>query len=940
MLSNKWMLVCTLIGAIITVAMISSIPIYTNGILQRMLIKEFDNAITDTGKYPFSYSVEFNGMLNSGDNTKTFEKYNNIITNKVFTDIGLPAKSQYTYLSHGSSMVMDTKAFNYGGVMDVSAMSKIEDNITIVNGRLYSNKKTSDNAYEVIATQEAMKSLNLALGGTYNLTEQYTKTGSEPVSSKIKVVGIFKPKDNKNAYWNKEITEYKNIVFMNYDLFKSDYANQSNVGIYKAVWYIAYNYGNLSVNQANNINDIFKDQQKWFMSNFRYLKFVFMGSDILTQYSEKAKTLSSTLLVLQIPILLILAFYCFMISKMKIDFESNEIAVIKSRGGNSLFVFSIYLIESLIISIAALLVGPLIGFFICRIMGASNGFLEFVQRAALNISINPKAYLYSLVAVLIISISMLIPAFQASRVDIVQYKQKKSKITKNFWQKIYLDIILLALSLYGLFSYQRQQKILFVSGVKGTDISIDPLLYIISVTFVFGAGLLILRLFPYLVKLIYMIGENKWNPILYSTFVSVSKSTGKDQFAMIFIILTLSIGLFSASSARTINLNMEQKIKYQIGSDMVVQTNFKDNKPVKLANFGPPTEEDIKDKLKPLVYYEPVDYNRMTEIKDIVSMTKVLKVDDVKTVANLKEVENVQFMAIKPNEFGKTATFDTSLLPHHWYNYLNLMTDAPNAVLVSSAYKRDFKVKEGDTITISYGTRKNLNCIIYAFVDYWPSLNPNRKVGNNIAPYFVVANLNYVQNIRSLEPYQIWIKKNPEVSNKAIYNAMADKKIELKMCQDMNEQLVKKKNDPFLEGTNGSLSFGFLITIIICIIGFLTYWLMSIKKRVLQFGIFRAMGLTLKNIIQMIACEQLMVTGSSVLGGILIGGLASKIFVPMLQVVYSSEEQVPPFKVIAYLSDYTRLFVIFTLMLIICFVVLSRFVKKINIGQALKLGED
>jgi putative ABC transport system permease protein len=297
-------------------------------------------------------------------------------------------------------------------------------------------------------------------------------------------------------------------------------------------------------------------------------------------------------------------------------------------------------------------------------------------------------------------------------------------------------------------------------------------------------------------------------------------------------------------------------------------------------------------------------------------------------------------LAIKPSEFGKTATFDTSLLPHHWYNYLNLMSDSPSAVLASSAFKKQLKAKEGDIINISYGKRKSLDCIIYAFVDYWPSLNPNRKLDKNPAPFFIVSNLDYVQNVRSLEPYQIWIKKKPDVSNNVIYNAMTNKKIELTMCNDMNEQLVKKKNDPFLQGTNGSLSLGFIITIIICIIGFLTYWIMSIKKRVLQFGIFRAMGLTLKNIIEMIACEQLMVTGSAVLGGIFIGGLTSKIFVPLLQIVYSAEDQVPPFRVVTYLSDYTRMFVIFALMLLVCFTVLSRFVKKINIGQALKLGED
>ncbi|HEX3028341.1 MAG TPA: hypothetical protein VHT34_03325, partial [Clostridia bacterium] len=62
--------------------------------------------------------------------------------------------------------------------------------------------------------------------------------------------------------------------------------------------------------------------------------------------------------------------------------------------------------------------------------------------------------------------------------------------------------------------------------------------------------------------------------------------------------------------------------------------------------------------------------------------------------------------------------------------------------------------------------------------------------------------------------------------------------------------------------------------------------------------------------------------------------------VPLMQLVYSNEEQVPPFKVIVSMNDYERLFVIVLIMLFICFAVLRRFIAKINIGQAIKLGED
>ena len=41
--NNKWLIACLLAGSILAVAMVSSIPMYTDGILQRMLVKDMEN---------------------------------------------------------------------------------------------------------------------------------------------------------------------------------------------------------------------------------------------------------------------------------------------------------------------------------------------------------------------------------------------------------------------------------------------------------------------------------------------------------------------------------------------------------------------------------------------------------------------------------------------------------------------------------------------------------------------------------------------------------------------------------------------------------------------------------------------------------------------------------------------------------------------------------
>jgi putative ABC transport system permease protein len=87
-----------------------------------------------------------------------------------------------------------------------------------------------------------------------------------------------------------------------------------------------------------------------------------------------------------------LAFFIYMVSQLIIENDANEIAVLKSRGSSSRQVFLLYLIESVILASVAMVAGPPLGLFICRVLGSSNGFLEFVQRTALPLFLSDKAF--------------------------------------------------------------------------------------------------------------------------------------------------------------------------------------------------------------------------------------------------------------------------------------------------------------------------------------------------------------------------------------------------------------------------------------------------------------------------------------------------------------------------------------------------------------------
>ncbi|HZJ56860.1 MAG TPA: FtsX-like permease family protein [Clostridia bacterium] len=946
MINNKWMALCLLIGFILAVAMVSSIPIYTDGVLQRMLTRDLENHQVTTGFFPGRYIASANLYSNYDEDSrlKALNLFDERMTDTFPKEIGLPVRAysrvlSAEYFSAMPKIQREEKPARRS--VSLSTMHELEEHTQLINGRMFSGEK-QDGIYEAIVTEHAMQKLDLRLDEEYVL-EDFVKRTKEPI--KVRIVGIFTVKDVADPYWFQGLSAYNMDFMIDEELFLNDFVNGDLSLATKGQWYYAFDYHKITLDNTPQIIDAHNSQYKWLKE--RRVEFNMPAISVLEKYYEREKQLMTTLWVVQVPILMMLGFYLLMVSRLAIEQEQNEIAVMKSRGASSLQVFLGYLMESLILGFIALLAGPPLGLFICGFLGSANGFMEFVQRTALPISLTMKAYLYSVGAVLISIITMLVPAFISSRTTIVEYKRKKTRHTgRSLWEKYFLDILLLAVSGYGLYSYNLRQQTLEITGASGTELAIDPMLFIISTLFILGVGLVLLRIYPYLVRLLFLAGKRIWSPVMYASFVQVGRSGGQDQSLMLFIILTLSIGIFNANAARTLNNNIEEKIRYSIGADLNIMAHWESNEvPAGGPGMGGgPPESQVMESLnkEPVQYREP-PFGPFTELSGADKVTKVFRQNDIAVQTSTRERTKgkTELLGVIPDEFGQTAWFRNDLLKTHWHNYLNLLSMGdPRAALVTRSLNENYEVKKGDSLWISWGDQGYLEVVVYEFIDYWPTFNPILREGQKDTADLIVAQFDYIQANNALEPYEVWVKKAPGVSSQAIYDEILEKEIKIEKLTDTSQEIIKTKNDPMLQGTNGALTLGFIVTMSVSTIGFLIYWILSIRQRVLQFGIFRAMGLSVIKIIGLLAWEQLLISGTAILIGVVVGGLTSDLFVPLLQMVYSAADQVPPFKVAASGQDYIKIYTVVAVMLSAAIGFLGMLISKIKIHQAIKLGED
>jgi putative ABC transport system permease protein len=408
---------------------------------------------------------------------------------------------------------------------------------------------------------------------------------------------------------------------------------------------------------------------------------------------------------------------------------------------------------------------------------------------------------------------------------------------------------------------------------------------------------------------------------------------------MIFLVFTLAVGIFSAQAARTLNLNYDHEIRYITGADIVFQESWQDN--TRMNERG----QRYLPADTPHAYREP-SFERFTHFDEVQSLTRVLRRNASVSFRGI--ARNVHLMGIETHSFGETVWFRDDLLRVHLNHYLNTLAVNPEGILLSTNF-RDLGYEVGDRInvTTTHQFRSPIPIFmeIVGFVEHWPAFSQaglrQLRTGAEIEEeYFLaVVNLAFTQNIWGILPYQVWMRTENE-STAFFSDFVTDNRISLSRFYSAPTALVEMRTSPMVQGTNGVMTVNFLITLFICFSGFLIYWILSIRSRVLQFGIFRAMGMSMRGIVNLLVNEQILITLTALGIGAVVGELAARNFVPLIQLSYAAAQRPIPLLVVIEARDYTILYSVLGVMILLCLGVLLALLIRMKVAQVLKLGED
>ncbi|SDC76372.1 putative ABC transport system permease protein [Paenibacillus sp. UNCCL117] len=970
MWNTRWLTLSTLVGLIMAVAFTTSIPMYSDGALKRVVGKTLEEKSDGlpAGSVMIRYQASGSDRADLND-LKAVDAY---IQTELPKEITFPHEAYVrTYSIRGSqiSPVDPTKVdAAKRRQLTLMAQSGLKERVELTQGSWFS-EQPQDGTIEVVMFEEGLYRGDMRIGDTFN----YPISGGLGIAPiKIKIVGAYKPLDDSNPYWYQGLEGLLTSAFMSEAGFQDYLLTNKKIPLNLGNWYYAFDLREIQTSQLSGLE---KKLDRLGMTLFQLLKNTRVDISfipLLQEFKVQSVQLQIMLFTLAAPMIAMVFYYIVMNARQSLDRQRTVIAVIRSRGGSTGQIIWIYLLEGLLLGGAALVLGPMLGWFMAKSIGSSSGFLTFVDRKAVPVGVSTEAMLYGAAAVVIAILASVIPAIVFARASIVSYKQKLARSDrKPFWQKWFLDVALLGLVGYGYYLFGQRQDLFSQTGMTTDQLQVHPLLFFIPALSIIALGLFFLRLFPWLLRIGNWLGKRMLPVPVYLTLTQLSRSSTAYYPLMILLILTLGLGIYNASAARTIDLNSTERTLYAYGTDVIMRADWvavSDELPQNNSSQGggqgqgqggqgqggqgqggqgqggqgqggqgggqnpggggqPGGGNQPPPKLR---YIEP-PFELFRELEGVEHAARVMTLKSNAVVSG-KSIGQGMLMGIDNIDFAEVGWFRKDLLKVHQNNYLNVLGQLEQAVIIPTKLAEKHNIKAGDLMNITVSGQP-VEFVVVATVPYWPSQYPDE------IPFFI-ANLEYIYDQAPITPYDVWLKMKDGAKVAPMLEALRAKNVDIATVKDVRNELIIQKKHPARGGVFGILSLGFLVSAFVSLIGYVLYWFFNLSSRVVQFGVLRAMGLSRRQLTGMLLLEQIFTAGLAIALGFGIGKLTSYLFLPFLQTAENVKTQVPPFRVIFDSRDTSQLYIVVAVMMLTGASLLFLHIRRLRVHQAVKLGEE
>ena len=933
LLAQPLLSLATTVGLTVAVALVLTIPIYSESVAFRILTERLTDGPDTVNRPPFSFMFSYIGSWNEPVNWEATLDLDRFLREQGGTSLGLNATRIVRHLETQNFRLYPAGETNYRDenrsldYVSFGATEDIYEQIEVVDGSLPAPADpASDSVIEVIMHEEFASEFGVQAGEYYSGYNWRLGVDNPMQITEIRVAGIWRPRDDESEYWFYRPNVFQDIMIVDEATFRDRISPYSESEVNLAVWYLVTDGAGVNTSRVDELIRRHNETEK---TADQYLPGTYIQAspeEELRPYQRIVTVLTLTLTVFSIPIVALLVVFLIMLVGLVVDGQRNETAVMRSRGSSAFQVVGLTAVEGMIMGLIALVIGGALAMAFSHLIGTTRSFMDFRWGTHFIVSVPPTIGTTVLLALVFTIFIRVVPTIGAARHTIISYKMDRSRLLgQPWWQRLGVDFLLLALIGYFYWQVAQQGGLIDVEGgVRNIEDAYNqPFVFLLPPLTIFALTLFFLRLLPALLRVMAWLIQLTDNVGLLIVTRQLERAPGAYYLPLILLVCTISLGIYTASFARTIDRYLYEQQYYKVSADLSVRVFSQ--APGSMPGGGGGSDA-------------PPAYMHISEFTSMPNIINATRIGEYSATARLTSGSvDGRFVGVDRAELGPVIFWRPDFAPIRLGYLTNALALQQDAVLVSQTFLRERALEIGDLLELdvrSGGDVFKTNFQIVGALDYFPRWYPDRDGA------LFIGNLDFLFEQAQLElAHRVIARIEPEFSERDFRRAVIDRGAAGVLIEEPTTRIVREQSRPERQGLFGLLSIGFIASSLATMIGFLLYTVFSYRRRYVELGILRAIGLPQGSMMLSVAWELALLIIMGLALGIGIGLAVSILYIPYMQFVSSLEGTVPPYTVTMAWTELAQITALFMGTFALIMVILLFVLRRMRIFQAVKLGE-
>jgi putative ABC transport system permease protein len=867
-----------------TVAVVVCVPVFADAV-SRTIMKEELGFQRLSRRPPFAVRFTASATLRRPLTVSDADMYRDWLAYRLERAVGLPVETTIMQVSSSRYDLLpvteDGRRYTEVSLGNASVFFSggIGEHIRIIDGEPY-DEAASSSPVRLWIERSFAEERAFQVGEEYALGDAYD---SSIAPLRVRIAGIWEAIDRSGAYWYVESPWHldRNLLVSRPD-YEAHIAPRMRSGVKHVFWYYIFDESHMNLSEGEHYIAALEEVAREATDHLPLGTMEAAPTLELERGQERKAILSLIFFGFNVPLLAIVLYFIGAVSAVLATSQSQEFALLTSRGASRTQVLSTTLLDALLVFVAAVPVGIAAGMATARLLGYSYGFLHFVPREPLQV--NDASIDWRLIAAcLVLTIAFrLAPAWSAARRSIVQHEHRSAR-RPLVWSagRLLLMGVLAVATAYSYRQLALRGSLSLVSW-RPDDATHDPLLLLAPSLFFLTAPLLLSEVFVVLVRPVTWVGRYLRSVEGYLGCLHLGREGGRYRIPVYMLLLCLSISVFYASLAYSADVWLVDRRRYEIGADLTFQPQQR----------GQPNATAAYRAEDGLIQIPISDYEAIPGVR------AAAPVGDYRaTLAQGTALATGRLLAVDRTRFAQVAYFRDDYASEPLGELMNRLAVQPDGVLIPARVAESMGIGVGDRVRINVvfndDERAPVTLTVMGLFDYFPTMLPRERS-------VFVANHDHIQDLTGgALPFGIWIRVEPGLDGAdAAELALAVERRVLQALEatgNLPQTLAEDQARLERVGMFGMLSVSFAAGALLSALALLLQGGVATQERAVRFAVLQALGLTRGHVVLAVMVEYALMLGFAVAVGIGLGIVGGRLYVPLVQLSEIEGVPVPPY---------------------------------------------